>query len=121
MPYYRYKARDTDGKLLEGQIEAATAEALAAQFQAGNITPVSIEETAGLQDLPLSQRFKLRRRTKVKLDDLILFCRQMYTLTGAGVPITRALRGLVDTARNQTLGEALDQNLVENYRTLLGY
>lgn len=106
MPFYRYKARDTDGKLLEGQAEAASAEALAAQFQASNAIPITIEETAGKQDLPFGQRLK-RRRTKVGLDDLILFCRQMYTLTSAGVPITRALRGLVDTARNQTLGEAL--------------
>ncbi|MDB4470796.1 type II secretion system F family protein [Deltaproteobacteria bacterium] len=108
MSFFRYKARDTDGKLLEGQAEAASADALAAQFQASNVIPISIEETAGKQDLSIGQRLR-RRRTKVGLDDLILFCRQMYTLTGAGVPITRALRGLVDTARNPTLGEALDQ------------
>lgn len=107
MPYYRYKARDSDGKLLEGQTEANSADALANQFQASDVTPISIVETAGEQDLPLGQRFKLHRRAKVGLDDLILFCRQMYTLTAAGVPLTRALRGLVDTARNQSLGDAL--------------
>ncbi len=109
MPFYRYKARDTDGKLLEGQLEAVSAEALASQFQAGNIIPINIVETAGKSSLPLSQRFKLRRKSKVGLDDLILFCRQMFTLNKAGVPITRAMRGLVDTARNETLGKALDQ------------
>ncbi|SHJ78892.1 MSHA biogenesis protein MshG [Malonomonas rubra DSM 5091] len=107
MPFYRYKARDSSGKLLEGQLEAVSAEALANQLQAGNMLPINIEETVGKQDLPIGQLLK-RRRTKVGLDDLILFCRQMYTLTAAGVPITRALRGLVDTARNQTLGDALD-------------
>ncbi len=108
MPFFRYKARDNDGKLLEGQVEAISAEALASQFQASNVLPISIVETAGKQGLPIGQRLR-RRRSKVGLDDLILFCRQMYTLTAAGVPITRALRGLVDTARNQTLGDALDQ------------
>lgn len=112
MPFFRYKARDTDGKLLEGQVEAASAEALAGQFQASNVIPINIEETTGKRDLPISQRFK-RRKTRVGLDDLILFCRQMYTLTAAGVPITRALRGLVDTARNQALGEALDEVVEE--------
>jgi len=109
MPFFRYKARDSEGKLLEGQVEAVSAEAVAGQLQAGNIIPVSIEETAGVQDLPIGQRLRSLRRSKVGLDDLILFCRQMYTLTGAGVPITRALRGLVDTARNPTLGNALEQ------------
>lgn len=107
MPFFHYKARDADGKLLEGQVEAISAEAVASQFQASHVTPITIVETAGKQDLPLGQRLRIRRRSKVGLDDLILFCRQMYTLTTAGVPITRALRGLVETARNPTLGEAL--------------
>lgn len=107
MPFYRYKARDSDGKLLEGQAEAISAEVLASQFQASNVIPISIVETAETRTFLFGSSFKVRRRAKVGLDDLILFCRQMFTLTAAGVPLTRALRGLVDTARNQTLGDAL--------------
>ena len=88
MPFFRYKARNTEGKLLEGQLEAVSAEGLATQFQAENIIPISIIETAGKSALPISQRFQLKRKRKVGLDDLILFCRQMYTLVKSGVPIT---------------------------------
>lgn len=112
MPFFRYKARDTDGTLLEGQAEAISADALASQFQASNVIPINIVEMSGKQSLPIGQRLK-RRRSKVGLDDLILYCRQMYTLIAAGVPITRALRGLVDTARNQTLGDALADVVVD--------
>lgn len=108
MPFYRYKARDSAGKLVEGEVEAASGEALAGQLQAGELLPISIEETAGKRSVPIGQLLH-RRRAKVGLDDMILFCRQMFTLISAGVPLTRALRGLVDTARNQTLGEALDE------------
>lgn len=109
MPFFAYKVRDADGRLLEGQVEALSAEVLAGQFQASNAIPIKIHEIAAPRVPLLARGFSWRRKPSVGLDDLILFCRQMYTLCGAGVPLTRALRGLVDTARNPTLGQALDQ------------
>src|SRR5690606_26219350 len=41
------------------------------------------------------------------IDDLLLFSRQMYSLTKAGVPLVRGLRGLADTTRNPRLREAI--------------
>ncbi|MEA3362038.1 MAG: type II secretion system F family protein [Thermodesulfobacteriota bacterium] len=109
MPFFSYKVRDADGNLLEGNAEAFSAEALAGQFQASHVIPISITETKQKQDLDFGKYFKSWNKTKVGLDDLILFCRQMYTLNSSGVPLVRALRGLVETARNPTLGEALAQ------------
>jgi MSHA biogenesis protein MshG len=106
MPYFRYKIRAADGSFSEGEVEAVSADALASQFQLSQALPIRIEEIAP----PREKRrlnFSLRRKTKVGLDDLILFCRQLYTLNAAGVPLVRALRGLVETSRNETLGEAL--------------
>jgi len=108
MPFFRYKIRDVEGNLQEGETEAFSAEVLASQFQANQAIPISITETEQKQRAGLGQSLKLRRKTRVGLDDLILFCRQMYTLNAAGVPLVRALRGLVETARNPTLGEALN-------------
>jgi len=107
MPLFQYKARDATGNLLEGEAEAFSAEALATQFQASNTIPISISVVDQKETLDLSRYLKFRRKAKVGLDDLILFCRQMYTLNSAGVPLVRALRGLVETSRNPTLGEAL--------------
>ncbi|MEE4254226.1 MAG: type II secretion system F family protein [Desulfuromusa sp.] len=107
MPLFQYKARDAAGNLLEGQAEAFSAEALANQFQASNTIPISISVIDQKETFDLSRYLNFRRKTKVGLDDLILFCRQMYTLNSSGVPLVRALRGLVETSRNPTLGEAL--------------
>ena len=107
MPLFQYKARDAAGNLLEGEAEAFSAEALANQFQASDTIPISISVVEQKETLDLSRYLKFRRKTKVGLDDLILFCRQMYTLNSSGVPLVRALRGLVETSRNPTLGEAL--------------
>jgi MSHA biogenesis protein MshG len=109
MPLFRYKIRDVDGNLQEGQVEAFSAEALASQFQASHAIPISISEMVQKQSLDVGKHLKSWRKTKVGLDDLILFCRQMYTLNSSGVPLVRAIRGLVETARNPTLGEALAQ------------
>lgn len=107
MPFFQYKVRDSDGNLLEGQVEAFSAEALASQFQTSHTIPISITEITEKQGIDLGKLLSARRKTKVKLDDLILFCRQMYTLNSSGVPLVRAIRGLVETSRNPTLGEAL--------------
>ncbi len=107
MPYFRYKIRTADGSIAEGEVEALSAEALASQFQMSQALPIRIDEIAPPKSKGASRRISLRRRPKVGLDDLILFCRQMYTLNAAGVPLIRALRGLVETSRNETLGFAL--------------
>ncbi|MEA3545574.1 MAG: type II secretion system F family protein, partial [Thermodesulfobacteriota bacterium] len=112
-PLFSYKVRDIDGNLQEGQAEALSAEALAGQFQANQAIPISITEINEKQTLNVGKYLKSWRKTKVGLDDLILFCRQMYALISAGVPLVRALRGLVETARNPILGEALDRVVID--------
>jgi MSHA biogenesis protein MshG len=107
MPVFSYKVKDADGNLQEGTIEAFSAEALASQFQANNAIPINIAEVTESAGLDLGKILRLQRKAKVTLDDLILFCRQMYTLNSSGVPLVRAISGLVETSRNRTLGEAL--------------
>ena len=107
MANFHYKARSAQGKLVEGTVEAPSAEAVASQLLDGAMTPVTIREAARGMDLGVLFREKLRRGGGVELDDLILFCRQMYTLTKAGVPIIRALKGLVETARKPQMGRTL--------------
>lgn len=107
MPVFNYKVKDADGNLQEGTVEAFSAEALASQFQANNAMPINIAEVTESAGLDLGKILRLQRKTKVTLDDLILFCRQMYTLNSSGVPLVRAISGLVETSRNRTLGEAL--------------
>ncbi|MCK4503239.1 MAG: type II secretion system F family protein, partial [Desulfuromonadales bacterium] len=107
MPLFQYKVRDADGKLQEGTVEAVSAEALATQFLNGNATPIKITVAEKAAGFDIGKYLRSKRKSKVTLDDLILFCRQMYTLNCAGVPLIRAIRGLVETSRNKTLGAAL--------------
>jgi MSHA biogenesis protein MshG len=94
-------------------MEAFSAQALAGQFQTSHLTPVSIVEVEEVQKTNSGKQKFPWQKHKVGLDDLILFCRQMYTLNSAGVPLVRAIRGLVETARNPALGDALDRVVID--------
>lgn len=105
---FAYSGRDDSGALAEGTLEAPNRDAVATELQRRGITPVRVElqkASAGSQDILQSIPWL---QPKVSTDDLIVFCRQMYALTKAGIPIIRTIRGLADTARAPRLGEVLD-------------
>ena len=107
MPFFKYKVRDAEGVLREGEAEATSADDLANKFLNSNATPINIVQIKKTKSYSFVKSLRNRNKSKVKLDDLILFCRQMYTLSSSGVALIRAIRGLVETSRNQTLGIAL--------------
>jgi MSHA biogenesis protein MshG len=108
MSLFQYTARSAEGRAIEGQIEASSAGAAAAQLASGGVTPVSISEAAGGQGSVLSLLHAIRE-PNVKVEDLVMFCRQMYTLTRSGVALIRALAGLAETSRNLELRRVLGE------------
>lgn len=110
MATYRYKARSQRGDTVTGSVEAASADAVAGQLLNSGITPIEIKESVPQKEF-LADFKKQLNSSKPDADELILFCRQMYTLTKAGVPIIRGLVGLAETTRNQVL-----TNTIENMR-----
>ena len=55
----------------------------------------------------MEQFDKWQALNSLNIDDLVLFSRQMYSLTKANVPITRALLSLTESTRNKALAGAL--------------
>lgn len=105
MSSFHYKGRTNRGDAIEGNIDASTADAVATQLFNSGITPINISEIkiTKRKDINLSKLFG----SGVKLDELVLFSRQMYTLMKSGVPIIRSITSLADSTRNITLAEAL--------------
>lgn len=106
MATYQYKARNNRGEAINGEVEAGSADAVASQLINSGITPIDIREVKTKENAFA----ELRRRLgggKPSLDDLILFCRQMYTLSKAGVPIIRGITGLAETTRNVMFSSVL--------------
>ena len=107
MTNYRYRGRGSRGDLLEGAIDAPSAEAVARQLMNSGITPVDIREDKPREDALASLR-RMRGPAAPDLAELVLLSRQMYTLTKAGVPIGQALAGLARSTRNADLRDVLD-------------
>lgn len=109
MPVFDYTGRNRRGEAVQGRLDGASPNAIADQLFGNGVTPINIVEArdggdvfAGLRAL----RLKLNQ-TRVALTDQIFFCRQMYTLLKAGVPILQSLRGLRDSSQNPTLAKVI--------------
>ena len=115
MPAFQYRARNQRGEMIKGRIEGASADAVATQLFNSGVTPIDIASSHADDVLGL---FGRAGGGKIRLIDLALFSRQMFTLLKAGVPIMQALRGLRDTTHSPalarvivSLSESLDQGL----------
>lgn len=93
MPTFDYQGRSAQGQLTKGQLDAPNTDAAAAALIDQGIIPVSIRQhaAASTNNVDLSALFGAK---KVKTIDLIMFCRQMYTITKSGIPLVRGIRGL---------------------------
>ncbi|MCX5704405.1 MAG: hypothetical protein NT066_07970, partial [Candidatus Omnitrophica bacterium] len=95
MPKFIFVARGNTGEKITGAEEAASSEELTTRLQARNLLVVSIIPEA-LGSAPISKqkapagRLSLRHY-RVTHDELVLFCRQLATLLGAGVTIMKSL------------------------------
>ncbi len=109
MPNFQYYGRNRRGEPVTGRVEAATAEAVASQLFNNGITPVDILPATAVHDVfgDLKGLIAHLNEGKVGITDLIFFCRQMYTLLKAGVPIMQSLRGLRDSTQNPALARVI--------------
>ena len=116
MAIYRYKGRSARGHLVAGNLDGDSPDAVAARLLEGGITPIEIA-MASFDGRANEARTDLKRFAqrlglgRPKIGDLVLFSRQMYTVTKSGIPLLRALRGLASTTHNEVLRAALEDIL----------
>ena len=110
MARYHYRARNTAGQTVEGEQQGGSPGQVAALLNEQGLTPIRIEpldDKAGGGSA--AARRKGMRGGAPTLDDLELFARQMYSLSSAGVPVIRGLRGLADTTTRRAMAEAMTE------------
>ncbi|TPH17802.1 type II secretion system F family protein [Litorilituus lipolyticus] len=109
MALYNYTGRNISGGQIKGKLEAVSSTAAAEQLFRQNITPTSINEAkqeseASLASVDVKELFGF---DSVSLDEMIIFCRQMYALMRSGVPILRAINGMAESSNSASLQKAL--------------
>lgn len=104
MPKFAYKAIDERGANTSGVIEAASPDAAKhLLISQGNIPiSVSLEKSSSK-----SGSGGLHLGARVKLQDLLLFTKQMRTMMRAGISVTRTFEVLQEQSENQFLKQTL--------------
>ncbi len=122
MPVFSYTGRARGGELSTGLMEGDTPDGIAARLLGNGITPIEIglakSEGAG----NFGQALRQLGFGKPRTSDLVLFSRQMYTITKSGIPLLRGIRGLAASTHNAVLREILEEVLrdLEGGRDLAG-
>ncbi len=104
MAIYSYTAVDKAGKRHEGELEAASENAVNQLITRQNMRAVVIKKKAGK-----SGQIAFLTSQKVKLKDLVIFTRQLATMIDAGVPLVRSLA----TLQNQSESEVFKKHIQE--------
>jgi MSHA biogenesis protein MshG len=105
MANYKYRGRDTGGQVVQGVIEAASESSAAESLLRRGVTPLAINvESAANKASPEKKGLFEQRINHV---DLIIFTRQMYSLTKAGIPLLRAMEGLAENTSNKRFSAVL--------------
>lgn len=105
MPVYVYKARNQQGELKKGLIEAINEEVAANILREHGLIPTLIkskEDTFSLEKLRDSL-------TKIKTKEKLFFTRQLATMINAGLPIVQALNTLGEQISNKKFKEIILQ------------
>jgi len=96
MPIYNYKARNLQGELQGGSVDAANEQAAADVLRSNNLVVVSLAEEGKLTGL--ESRIKIFE--KVHTRDIVIFARQLATMITATLPVIRALKILTEQQQN---------------------
>ncbi|RKY39244.1 MAG: type II secretion system F family protein [Candidatus Omnitrophota bacterium] len=107
MAKFRYTVRNQEGELNQGVIEAFSEEDAVNKLQAHNLLVTSI--TPLEEEVGEKKEKKRRFHSRVKIDDLILFSRQLSTLLNAGIPLLRSLEILIKQVESRRLYNALEK------------
>ena len=105
MPQFQYTGRTASGEAITGELDAASQNAAAGQLLGRGVTPITIEQ---VKDVAAGIDWsKLFGPKKVGYEDLIIFSRQMYSITRSGIPIMRGIRSLSESIQHPVLKETL--------------
>lgn len=100
---YEYRARDWNGNLVTGRIEALDEADAKRSIGKQNLVIIDVKSHSNFLDhLPLT-RVRQFLKPRVSDEDLMLFFQQLQTVYSVGVPLLRGLELIGDQLENPTL------------------
>ena len=96
---YKYIAKDKEGQTLSGSLESNSEIEAVDVLHKRELIVISIEQSKE----KASKANTKGKGQKVKLDDLVIFTRQLATMIDSGIPLVHALRILSEQVENPAL------------------
>jgi type IV pilus assembly protein PilC len=105
MPNFKYSCKDRTGKPITGSIETKDRQAVIEMLRKKDLIIISVSEEAQRQKISIP--FFSGRKKKIRLDDLVMFSRQLATMVDAGITLVAALDILGEQMDNKTFGAVI--------------
>lgn len=112
MPAFAYKALTTEGKLVEGSIEASDGGTVALKLHEMGLLPVKVGTSGGKSILTREFHWSWKRK-RVRRKDILIFTQELHTLVKSGFPLDRSLTVLSQLAESPLLAEIIQDVLKE--------
>ena len=112
MAKFKYSARDQQGKVIEGDLEAKDLSSATDLLHDRGLVIVSLKEAVGIDWEKLSEI----NIGGIPMKDKVIFMRQMATMVGAGLPLARSLEIMVQQASNPKFKKIL-QNVLASIQS----
>ncbi|HQJ16279.1 MAG TPA: type II secretion system F family protein [Candidatus Omnitrophota bacterium] len=95
MPVFQYSAKDMNGRTVVGVVEAPNENEATTTLQNKSYIVLSLKQ--------VKAKVLAASGQKIKLDDLVIFSRQLATMIDAGIPLVQALSILSEQVENKGL------------------
>jgi type II secretory pathway component PulF len=112
MPSYYYKASTTEGKLVEGTMDASDDGTVALKLQEMGLLPVRIN-FSGRGSVFTREIDWPWKKNKIRRKDLLIFTQELHTLVKSGFPLDRSLAIISQISESPVMTEMVQDILKE--------
>ncbi len=109
MAHFKYKAYDRQGHVVESEMDGDSALAVSKALNEHGYTPVTVSQVEKEVTSPEERWFSPR----VRLDEINVFTRQLWTLQRAGLPLQSSLVSLRDQVKSKAFREVLTEVIAD--------
>ena len=113
MAIYKWRGRNARGEAVESQLEAISEDDVLKQLSVMGVIPLHIVIAAAETDNSIVNWLVRHNQKPLVTEDVLMFSRQMYTLSKANIPIIRALTGLKASSTKPAMVDMID-NITTN-------
>ena len=112
MSEFYYKAKNLKGKTIKGKMEASSIADVGNRLRSRALIPIDIKEAG-------KKNFNITLFKSVKLEEISVFSRQLYTMISAGLSINDAIDIVTEQTKNTYFKEILSSVSKDIKRAIL--